>query len=120
MRTYFVIEALMGVFAFGSISLLAHAQEDDSANRIAAPAEQETITAPSSGEAPVAVEEEPDPTAVDPAKAAEEKKACNEAAYNRKRGVMDKRTPDERKNEYENCMSNLGYTMEEIEGSAAQ
>lgn len=118
MRTYFIIAALMGVFAFGSISLLAHAQEDDTANRIAYPAEQETITAPATGEAPVATPEEPDPTAVDPAKAAEDKKACKEAAFGRKGGAMDKRTPDQRKNEFENCMSNLGYTMDEIDGSA--
>lgn len=119
MRTYFIIAALMGIFAFGSISLLAHAQEDASANRIAAPAaEQDAMTPPVSEEEAIATEEEPDPTAPDPQQAVHDKKACNKAAFGRKGGAGDKRTPEQRKLEFENCMSNLGYTMDEIEGSA--
>lgn len=118
MRTYFIIAALMGIFAFGSISILAHAQEDDTANRIAA--EQEAVPAPATGEEPVSLEPEPDPALPDPKQVALDKKNCNEEAFGRKDGAMNKRTPDQRKTEFENCMSNLGYTMDEIEGTPAQ
>lgn len=117
MRTYFIIAALMGVFAFGSISLLAHAQED--AERIAAPAGEDVVVTPAeepaTGEAP-----EPDPAEENKEQAARDKMECNEAAFGRKRGAQDKRTPEERKTEFENCMSNRGYTMEEIEGAATR
>jgi hypothetical protein len=121
MRTYFIIAALMGVFAFGSISLLAHAQDDSAANSMPAPATDEEGMTPAAPpqEEPVYIEE-PDPAAVDPKQAAKDKAACKQTAYGRKGGVRDTRTQEERKLEFEDCMSNLGYTAEEIEGEAPQ
>lgn len=114
MRTYFIIAALMGVFAFGSISILAHAQDADTANRIAVPASEDAMTPSAGSEEPLPEGEEPDDAAAAKEQTNRDKSECHQASYGRKGGTRDTRTPEQRKTQYEDCMSNRGYSMDEI------
>lgn len=117
MRTYFILAALMGVFAFGSISLLAHAQEDYEAARAAAdgsavPATEDSAAAPTD-ELPV----EEEPTGPSPDDIKRDAADCKKEAYGRRSGKRDQRTQEDRDGQYLDCMSGRGYTSDEIDGS---
>jgi hypothetical protein len=128
MRTYFILAALMGVFAFGSISLLAHAQEGDAGDNgggtvtVTAPETPVDATPDPAGavpEAEVPAEDTGEPNAE---QAKRDKAVCRTIAYGKIRGngVKDNRSQEMRDGQYMDCMSSMGYTSEEIENSNGQ
>ncbi|MEZ0262651.1 MAG: hypothetical protein ACAH80_16720 [Alphaproteobacteria bacterium] len=122
MRTYFIIAALMGIFAFGSISILAHAQDAGTSKRIAAPVAEDMEEPPAAEDEPPAEEvEQEEPEPVDsPETAAQDRSKCLQSANERKGPTRRKPSPEDSKVAFESCMSNLGYTAEEIGGNEAE